>query len=131
MSNRKKQYYSIKFPFTSVDTENYYFDLNKTLDDSCLSQMFHVIFTPKGSKLRDPEFGTNLLNYIFDPSFTDTWAAVKDEISTAVGLYVKGIKINNINILQSNDEASGIYVRIDYTVVDGNREINKSVVTAV
>ena len=65
----KKQYYSIAFPFTAESVQNYYFDLNENYEQMVRSQMMHVIFTPKGSKLRDPEFGTNFRKYAKFTSF--------------------------------------------------------------
>ena len=56
----KIQKYGIKYPFTSDNDEGYLLDLNETLADGVKSQVLHVIFTPKGQKLRDPDFGTDL-----------------------------------------------------------------------
>lgn len=127
----KKQYYSIKFPFTANSTQKYYFDLNENKEQMVRSQMMHVIFTPKGSKLRDPEFGTNLLHYLFEPSFSDTWGSVKSEISSAVSKYIPEMKINDISIMQDEENYHRVYVRIDYTVKDGNKVTTDSIVTQV
>lgn len=127
----KKQYYSIAFPFTAESVQNYYFDLNENYEQMVRSQMMHVIFTPKGSKLRDPEFGTNLLHYLFEPSFSDTWGSVKSEISTAVSKYIPNMMINEISILQDEEDFHRVYVRIDYTVKNGNKTTTDSVVTQI
>lgn len=130
MSN-KKQYYSIKFPFTSNNVENYYFDLNQNQNQYAVSQMIHVIFTPRGSKLRDPMFGTNIMKYIFEPSFDSTWNDIQEEISTAVGRYVPNMRINEVSIIQDENNYNKIYVRIDYTIIDGNKTVSDSIVTEI
>ena len=59
------QKYGIKYPFTNDNDDGTYIDLNKTFSDGIQSQVLHVIFTPKGQKLRDPDFGTDLIKYLF------------------------------------------------------------------
>ena len=64
----KQQFYGVKYPFVAEDVENYFIDVNKTLKDKVRSILMHIIFTPKGQKLRAPEFGTDLIRYIFEPN---------------------------------------------------------------
>ena len=89
----------------------------------------HVIFTPKGQKLRDPEFGTDLIKYIFDQNDSISWSSVKDEVSEMVKKYANGVTINNISILKNNDENSEIFVRLDYSITNGFNEVKDSIVT--
>ena len=89
----------------------------------------HVIFTPKGQKLRDPEFGTNLVKYIFEQGDGFTFESVKDEVSVVVSRYIDGITINDISIMESNEDFHKIYVRLDYTVTSGFKTITDSIIT--
>lgn len=123
------QYYGIKYPFVSQDVENYFVDVNKNVKDFVRSMIFHVIFTPKGQKLRDPEFGTNLIKYIFEPSDNESWESIRSEISDAVGKYIRGANISNIQVMQGENDASEVYVRIDYTVSNPFTTLEDSVVT--
>jgi phage baseplate assembly protein W len=91
----------------------------------------HVVFTPKGQKLRDPEFGTNLIRYIFEQGDLFTFENIKDEVSMAIKKYAHGITINDISILESGDDLSKIFVRIDYSVMNGLKTINDSIVTQI
>ena len=68
------QKYGIKYPFTSDNDEGMFIDLNKTYAESIKSQVLHLIFTPKGQKLRDPNFGTDLVKYIFGPKDEATFS---------------------------------------------------------
>lgn len=127
----KKQYYSIKFPFTSENSENYFIDLNMNQEQKVRSDLMHVIFTSKGSKLRDPEFGTDLIKYIFEPNDTLTWNAVKEEVSTSVQKYVSNVQINDISLMESEDDVREVYVRIDYSIKEQNKDKNDSIVIKI
>lgn len=122
----RKQYFDIKYPFTDGGTENYVLDLNSNQKDRVASDILHVIFTPKGQRLRKPDFGTNLIKYIFEPNDVESWSGVKKEIQESVSKWVRGVKLNNIEVLSSDDGMS-IYVRIDYSVQDGNSSYNNSI----
>lgn len=119
----KKQFYGIKYPFIAQDEENYFVDLNKDIKSKIQSLLIHVVFTPKGQKIRDPEFGTDLIQFIFNPNDMDTWDGIKEEVKKVVSKYIKGITINEILILPSNDERHDIYVRLDYSIMKNG--INK------
>lgn len=125
----KKQFFGIKYPFVNNDYQNFFTDVNTTEKDKVRSKIMHVIFTPKGQRLRDPEFGTDLIKYIFSPNDAETWEGVKNEIISSVQRYVPGCMINNVRVVQSDDERAEIFVRIDYSVTVGNKKINDSIIT--
>ncbi len=127
----KKKYYGIKYPFTSEGVENYFIDLNESSKDYARSILMHLIFTPKGQKLRDYEFGTNLIRFIFEPSDNMTFNDIKNEVSNVVSKYLKGVVINDIQVAQSDNDYSNIYVRIDYTIKSGNNTLVDSFVTKI
>jgi phage baseplate assembly protein W len=91
----------------------------------------HVIFTPKGQRIRNPEFGTDLIKYIFSPNDGDSWEGVKNEIITSVERYIPNVILNDVRVVQSDDERAEIYVRIDYSVKDGNKITNDSIITQI
>jgi len=125
----KVQYDGIKYPFENKNTENYLLDLNKTMRESVRSRLLHVIFTPKGQKIRDPEFGTDLIRHIFEQNDIETWGEMKEEISNAVSKYVPDTIVNNITILRNEEDNVVAFVRIDYSVKEGNLVTNDTVIT--
>lgn len=127
----KRQFYGIKFPFTDVDVENYYVDLNKKQSDKVKSILMHVVFTPKGQKIRDPEFGTDLIKFIFEPNDSISWEGIKSEVSSIVNRYVKGVTLRNIEIMQNENNLNEIYVRLDYSVSNGINVVNDSLITKI
>lgn len=128
---RQLQFYGIKYPFVAQDVENYFVDVNKTMKDKVRSILMHVIFTPKGQKIRDPEFGTDLIRYIFEPNDDSSWNMIKNEVSEVVNKYVNGVTINNISVLKNEEDFGEIFVRLDYTVSDGINISTDSIVTKI
>ena len=127
----KKQFYGIKYPFISSDIENYYIDLNPSIKDKIKSLLIHVIFTPKGQRIRDCEFGTNLIQFLYQPNDSQTWDNIKEEVSIAVNRYIKGIQIKDIQVLQSDNVDDDVFVRIDYTIMNGITVENDSLITKI
>ena len=127
----KKQQFGIKYPFTSEGFEHYYVDTNSTLKDKVRSQLMHIVFTPKNQRLRLPSFGTDLIKFIFEPNEEITWEMVKNEVSDAVKRWATNIAINDIQVVKNEEDESEIYVRLDYSVADGNKITNDSIVVQV
>lgn len=117
----KMQRFGIKYPFSNDNLDNIYMDTNDTYTENIKSQVLHVIFTPKGMKLRDPDFGTNLVNYIFGPKDGDTLNEVKSEISSQVGKYVPAAKFKDINVYNDENDDNAIIVTVSYSVKIGNK----------
>ena len=127
----KQQFYGVKYPFVAEDVENYFIDVNKTLKDKVRSILMHVIFTPKGQKIRDPEFGTDLIKYIFQPNDSISWDGIKSEVSNIVSKYVNGVTLKNIEIMQNENDLGEIYVRLDYSVSNFQSTINDSLIVKI
>ena len=120
------QKYGIKYPFTTDNDDGTYIDLNKTYGEGIQSQVLHVIFTPKGQKLRDPDFGTGLVKYIFSQSDSSTFGSIKGEISSQIAKYVPEVEFRDISIYNSEGDDNGIVVIVEYGVKQGNKtEVTK------
>ena len=127
----KRQYFGIKYPFTSDGFQNFYLDTNESTKDKVRSQLMHIVFTPKGQRIRNPEFGTDPIKFIFEPNDSITWEAVKNEVSDSVRRWTTNISINDIQIVKNEENEAEIYVRLDYSVSEGNKVTNDSVVVQV
>ena len=117
----KIQKFGIKFPFTNDNVDNVYMDTNDTYAEGIKSQVAHVILTPKGQKLRDPDFGTSLIDYIFGPKDETTLSLVKEEITTQLGKYVPAVQFKNIEVYSDPNGENGIIVSITYSLKIGNK----------
>lgn len=126
-----KQYYGIKYPFTTNNDKGFFIDLNETKDDDILSQILHVIMTRKNTRLKMPDFGTDLVKYIFELNDESTWSNIKSEIITSVSKYVPGVTLNDIRVLRDETEDSKILVDIEYTVKKGISDESNRVVVKI
>lgn len=117
--DRRKQYYGIKFPFTKDNNDEIYLDLNENFVDKAKSDMFHAIFTPKGQRVRMPDFGTNLIQFIFEENDQMTWDKVRDEISATTEKYVPSVKVTDVMVYTECDDDHRSYVTIKFTVTNG------------
>ena len=124
----KKQYFGIKFPFRNEGIQHFFLDVNERISDKVKSQLVHIVFTPKGQRIRNPEFGTDLIKYIFEPNDGMTWESVKNEISESVTRWATNITLRDIQVVKNENDEHEIYVRLDYSVTEGNKTINDSIV---
>lgn len=115
----KTQKYGIKFPFNIVSDYKTLLDLNITKADRVRSQLMHLIFTQKGQRLRLPDFGTNLLQFIFNPNDLQTWDDVQYEIKEGVKKWVPDCELNNITIYET-DNGRGLIAELKYSVREDN-----------
>jgi phage baseplate assembly protein W len=127
----RQQLFGVKYPFTHDDYQNFFVDANINEKDKVRSQIMHVIFTPKGQRIRMPEFGTDLIKYIFSPSDSESWEGIKNEIISAVQRYVPNVTLNDVRVVQSDDERAEIFVRMDYSVKEGNKITKDSIITQI
>lgn len=119
-------YYGIKFPFTNNNEDCLFLDLNKDLNDKVISEIAHVILTPKNTRIRMPDFGTDLIKYVFEYNDEDMWEVVKDEIKTNVSKYVDGVSINDVEVVMKEDDNS-VYVNVDYSLSVGKRSVDNKI----
>lgn len=120
------QKYGVNYPFTSNNDDEIYVDLNDTFKKSIESQVLHVIFTPKGQRLRDPEFGSDFIKYLFDQNDGLTENAVKSSIKESISRYVPNVDFKDIDTLQDPENEHSLIVTVTYVVkMGGYEEENK------
>jgi phage baseplate assembly protein W len=78
----------------------------------------HLILTIKGQRLYNPDFGTNLLRFIFEPADGFTFDGIREEIQTQVKKYLPNLNITNISVEDSTESEYAAVVRLDYTITD-------------
>lgn len=120
-----KQYYDIKFPFTNNNNSGFFIDLNETLVDAKESEILHVLLTPKKTRIRQPDFGTDLIKYIFEPNDDMSWGEIHSEITKNVAKYVSDVEVNKVEVKRLEND---LFVSIIYKVYMGNKVENKEMV---
>lgn len=123
----KRKLISPAFPFkNSVD--GFFVDMNKTTKDAIKSSLMHLVTTRKGERYYMPNFGTDLLRFIFEPNDNITEAAIIDDIKTTVSLYIPKLKVNSVTIERNQEFEYTAKVRIDYSVSEDVFESNDFVI---
>lgn len=116
----KIQKYGIKFPLSIASGQRTLLDLDMSRAEKVRSELMHLIFTPRGQRLREPTFGSRLIQYIFNPNDGDTWGDVVTEIKEMVSTWVPDCSVQDIS-LENTDDGRGIVAHMKYTVseIDG------------
>ena len=124
-----KQYYGIKYPFTINNINGFFVDLNNTVEDKIASEIVHTILTPKGTRIRMPEFGTDLVKFIYEPNEDVTWENIKSEAISSVARFVPNTVLTDINVREIEDgDDSSIYIDLLYRVSDDSSDTNNRIV---
>lgn len=111
----KKIFYTIHYPFSNIDKNGFYVDLDSDKYKAIKSDLMHLIFTPKGVRYMLPEFGTNLMKKIFTPNDDITWSEIKEDIQINVSKFLPNITIKTLEITPT-DNGRGVNVKIGYDI---------------
>jgi phage baseplate assembly protein W len=113
-----KKYININFPFKN-SPEGFFLDLTTTDNSAVKADLMHLILTRKGQRLYNPDFGTNLLLYIFEPNDNLTYGELKNEITTTVKKYLPNLNIDNLSVGPDEEGEYTAVIQVDYTINEG------------
>ena len=119
MANGKT--YGINFPFRD-SFDGKYLDLSDTTDEEIRSNLIHLLLTRKGSRYFLPDFGTRLMEFIFDPLDGPTFSAIEAEIRDTVAKYIPNLQITTITVTDAQQEESS------QTVTTAGNVINQGLI---
>lgn len=111
------KYININYPFKD-SPKGFFLDLNSDDASAIKADLMHLILTRKGQRLYNPEFGTDLLKFIFEPQDGLTLAGIKTEITTVVKRYLPKLQLDEISVVQSEESEHAAVVTIKYTITD-------------
>jgi len=125
MANGKT--YGFTFPFVE-SFDGKYLDLTDYPAEEIRSNLIHLLLTRKGSRYFLPDFGTRLLEYIFEPIDGPTFQSIEAEIRYSVQKYMPQLQLTNINITSPQGESAGLTATEAGGVLDPNiRKYNADV----
>lgn len=112
------RYININYPFKD-SKKGFFLDLTEQDNQAIKADLLHLILTRRGQRLYMPDFGTDLLRFIFEPNDVLTEEGIKDEIRTVVKKFLPNLKLNEILIETSPESEYAAVVSISYTITDG------------
>jgi len=91
-------------------------DFSKIYDiDAIINSWNNILLTPKGSMNHDPEFGSNIYKFIFEPADTKTQQAIKDEIYSSLVKYDNRANISDVTVaFYSNKKGFTVSITADF-----------------
>jgi phage baseplate assembly protein W len=112
------RFININFPFKDSN-QGFFLDLTSTDDQAVKADLLHLLLTRQGQRLYLPDFGTDLLKFIFEPEDGITFEAIKSEISNEINKYLPNLQLDDLLIEESPDNEYAVVVTIQYTITDG------------
>jgi len=96
--------YNIKFPLRDDISTNTYFQMSRVTKDAFSSDLLLLLLTQRGERYYEPDYGTNLLKYIFEPNDSLTAKDVEQEIKRIVSLYIPALTITSVTFNWNLDD---------------------------
>jgi phage baseplate assembly protein W len=111
----------VTFPFSGKGV----FNLSYTTQDQAISNLKNLLLTMKGERYILPNFGTNLVQALFQPITAELKQFINDDISDAISYWLPYINIIDISILTFEDDPSldrSVDVTLTFSVGQSNSE---------
>lgn len=96
--------YNITFPLNDDIATNSYFLMSKVTKDAFSSDLLLLLLTNKGERYYEPDYGTNLLKFIFEPNDNLNANDIEQEIKRTVSAYIPALTINQVTFNQLVDD---------------------------
>ena len=96
--------YNIRYPLKDDNDKKTYFQLNQITKDAFSSDLLLLLLTEKGERYYEPNYGTNLLKFIFEPNDSLTAQDIEQELKRTVSLYIPNLTIKSIDFNRLTDD---------------------------
>lgn len=103
---------NIAFPLSNEDTKGQFFKMNRISREAIKSRLLLLLTTKETERFFLPEYGTNLIQYVFDPNDETTEQDIQDEIKTKISRFMPYLTINGIEFERTDNR---INVRITFS----------------
>ena len=120
--------FGIDFPF-SDSTNGKYLKMTNTSSKEVRAALIHLLLTRKGTRYFLPDFGTRLLEYIFEPLDGPTFKNIESEIRDSVEKFMPQLQLTNINISAPTGEADEATVTTAGNVINPQLQMTNQDVT--
>jgi phage baseplate assembly protein W len=111
------KFINIGFPFKESN-RGYFLKLNNEDKYAIKSDLMHLLLTRKGERLYMPDFGTDLLKYIFEPNDMTTHTEIKKHLNDTIKKFIPNLQVNEVLVTENEVSQHGVTVKIDYTITE-------------
>jgi len=130
------RFINIRFPLRDDTQKNKAFEMNIVTKEALTSNLLLLLFTKKGERYYEPNYGTNLLQFIFEPKDNLTINEIEAELKDTVKTFIPEVSITKIQFYEDFDDSgqalkeNELRVVIDFTysedtfVEKGRLELN-------
>jgi len=95
-----------------------------------LNSWNNILLTPRGTYMHDPEFGSDLYKYVFEPSDQISVEGIKTEVVNRITAYDNRARIDDIEVHVQNDgKRFDVIVYVDYKGEKGTLDVKFDDVT--
>ena len=101
---------NLKFPISDSD-KGYFFGSNETTKDAIISDILHILVTKKGDRFYNPQFGTSLQTFLFEPNDNITLSDIKEELSNSLKYSLPNVKVDKLEMI-NDDILESMNIRI-------------------
>lgn len=108
---------NIRFPLIDDTEKNTYYKMNQITKDAFSSDLLLLLLTERGERYYYPDYGTNLLKFIFEPNDNLTAQDIEQEIKRTVSLFIPNLTINTVefNKPENSDIQLNVNIKFTYT----------------
>lgn len=113
---------NIKFPIKDNDVTNSLFSMTKLSKEMYTSNLLLLLLTSKGQRYYDPDYGTNLLYFLFENDRDIVQKDVITDIKTSVSRYIPNLTINEVvfNYKDNDNDENQLNLFIQFTYQEEN-----------
>jgi phage baseplate assembly protein W len=111
----------VKFPFNGKGI----FSKSFTTDEQASTNIKSLLLTRKGERFEQPNFGTDLLNVLFEPITIGIKEFIEETITSAVSFWLPYIEISRLDVVTSEDDDTLVHeikISIGFSVIGTGSE---------
>lgn len=107
---------SINFAFPLQDDadNNRYLKMNQLTKDAIKSDLFLLLLTNKGERWYNPNYGSDLRRFLFEPGDEISEMDIKESLRNTVESYLPNITVEGIEITENNANKITLLIAFTY-----------------
>lgn len=111
------RFINIRFPLRDDTEKNKAFNMTTITKEALTSNLLLLLLTRKGERYYEPDYGTNLLQYIFEPKDNLTINEIENELKETVKNYIPEVTISKISFFNDFDDSGAVLKENELKVV--------------